>query len=122
MVKILIVEDDKVLIEMYETRLLMEEMDVHKAIDGQEALEKLESIVYDLVLLDIMLPKVDGITILKKVRASNWPVKHKPILVFSNLGQAEDIKMALDEGATEYLIKHMITPNEVVAKIKKYLK
>lgn len=122
MSKILIVEDDKVLIEMYETRLVMEEMDVHKAIDGQEALEKLETIVYDLVLLDIMLPKVDGITILKKVRASNWPVKHKPILVFSNLGQPEDIKMAMDQGATEYLIKHMITPNDVVAKIKKHLK
>lgn len=120
--KILMIEDDELLAKMYSTKLSMESFDVDKVFDGEEALQKLETGNYDLILLDLMLPKVDGFTVLEKLRASDWPAKAKPVIVFSNLGQESDINRARELGSSDYLIKANLTPNQVVGKIREYLK
>lgn len=120
--KILMVEDDELLVKMYSTKLSMENFNVDKALDGEEAIKKLESNDYSLILLDLMLPKVDGFTVLEKLRASSWPSAKKPVIVFSNLGQETDIKRAKDLGANDYLVKANLTPNQVVEKIREHLR
>ncbi len=120
--KLLIIEDDELLVKMYSTKCSMEGFEVDNALDGQQALEKLEKNDYSIILLDLMLPKVDGFEILEKLRASSWPNAKKPVVVFSNLGQQTDIDRAKKLGANDYLVKANLTPNQVVEKIKEHLK
>lgn len=120
--KILFVEDDVSLARAYQTKLTMEGFEADLAIDGQEALEKLENNEYDLILLDLILPKANGFDILKQLRASAWPTAKKPVIVFSNLGNASDITKSRDLGADDYVIKSNLSPNEMVAKIREHLK
>lgn len=120
--KLLIVEDDETLVKMYSTKCSMEGLNVDTATDGQEALDKLEAGEYDMVLLDLMLPKVDGFEVLEKLRASSWPNAKKPVIVFSNLGQQSDIDRAKKLGANDYLVKANLTPNQVIEKLREYMK
>ena len=120
MAKILIVEDDKTLIKMYQTKLTLENFEVEVAYDGEEGLEKLKTVSPDLVLLDLAMPKLDGFEFLKKMMA-DASLKKIPVVVLSNLGQESDIKKATDFGAKDYLIKANLTPRQVVEKIRKYL-
>lgn len=120
--KILFVEDDVSLIRAYQTKLTMEGFKVDTAIDGQEAIQKLGSNEYDLILLDLILPKVNGFDVLKQLRASAWPAAKKPVIVFSNLGNASDIDNARDLGADDYVVKSNLSPNEMVEKIREHLR
>jgi DNA-binding response OmpR family regulator len=120
--KLLIIEDDELLVKMYSTKCSMEGLQVDTALDGQEALEKLQKNNYDIILLDLMLPKVDGFEVLEKLRASAWPNAKKPVVVFSNLGQQSDIDRAKKLGANDYLVKANLTPNQVVEKLHEYMK
>ncbi len=122
MAKVLMIEDDELLVKMYSTKLSMEGFEVDKVLDGQEALEKLEKNDYDIILLDLMLPKVDGFEVLEKLRVSSWPTAKKPVVVFSNLGQQTDIDRAKKLGANDYLVKANLTPNEVVEKLREQMK
>lgn len=120
--KLLIIEDDELLVKMYSTKCSMEGLQVDTALDGEEALEKLEKNDYDMILLDLMLPKVDGFEVLEKLRASSWPNAKKPVIVFSNLGQQSDIDRAKKLGANDYLVKANLTPNQVIEKLREYMK
>lgn len=122
MSKILLVEDDETLLEMYHTRLAIDGFEISLAINGEEALKILEKIEHDLILLDLMLPRVDGFTVLEKLRTSKWTNKNKPVIIFTVLAQPHDIEKAHSLGASDYIIKGAISPNEVVAKIREYLK
>jgi len=115
---ILIVEDDFHIQDIYRMAFLKTgNYSVETASDGQEALVKLRAHVYDLILLDIMLPKVTGIDVLRAMRSPSSPTRDTPIILITNLGQEDIIKEAFKIGADGYLIKAQFTPNDVVAEV-----
>jgi DNA-binding response OmpR family regulator len=116
MKKILLVEDDPLLIDIYKTKLSTAGFDIVIINDGEQALEAVEKESPDAVLLDIVLPKVDGWEILKGIKE-----KHKltKVIVLSNLGQKEEVQKGFSLGAEKYLIKANYTPSDVVSEIEK---
>ena len=118
--KILIVEDDEFLRSLTAKRLEKEGYHIEVAVDGENAVATLEKYHPDLILLDLLLPGLDGFEVLKKIRA-NEAVKATPVIVFSNLGQKEDIEKAKAIGVEDFLIKANFTLDDVVAKIKTYV-
>jgi len=121
-VKVLLVEDDAFLREICSKKLTKEGYTVHEAIDGEEALAGLEEIKPDIILLDIILPAIDGFQILNQIRNNkNKSIVNTPVIMLSNLGQEDDIKKAMDMGANDYLVKAHFTTEEIVGKIKKVL-
>ena len=118
--KILIVEDDKFLRELIVKKLTSEGYETSEAIDGEEGVKKIGEEKPDLVLLDLILPGIDGFEVLTQVK-KNSELSQIPIIVLSNLGQKEDIEKGLNLGATDYLIKAHFTPNEIIEKLKKVL-
>lgn len=121
MKKILIVEDDKFLRELIFEKLNTEGYEVSKAADGEEGVKKIEEEKPDLVLLDLILPGMDGFEVLSKVREKK-ELSQIPIIILSNLGQKEDIERGLTLGATDFMVKAHFTPNEIIEKIKSYIK
>jgi len=120
--KILLVEDDSFLREICAKKLTKEGFAVHEVIDGEQALEDLEKVNPNLVLLDIILPTIDGFEVLKKIRANkNKKISEVPIIMLSNLGQEGDVKKAMDLGANNYLIKAHFTTEEITKKVKREL-
>ena len=121
-VKILLVEDDTFLREIILKKLSSEGFEVTEAEDGEKALLSAESEIFDIVLLDLIIPIVNGFEVIEKVRS--LPDKQKagvPIIVLSNLGEEDDIKKAMDLGANDYLVKAHFTTDEIVEKVKKEL-
>ena len=121
MAKILLVEDDSLIVKIYSTRLKADGYTILSADNGEDGLSMAEKEIPDLILLDVMMPKVDGFTVLEKMRA-NAALKDKPILVYSNLAQDTEIDKAKQLGATEFIVKANISPTELVTKIKSYVK
>ncbi|MFH1508726.1 MAG: response regulator [bacterium] len=120
-IKIVIVEDDPFLLGMYVTKLEMTGFDVSGVEDGKEAVPMVEKEMPDLVLLDIILPNVDGFEILKKLKKQD-STKDIPIIIFTNLGQQADVEKGLELGAVDYLIKAHFTPSEVIEKVNRIIK
>jgi two-component system phosphate regulon response regulator PhoB len=118
--KIVMVEDDKMLSNMYQTKLKQEGYNVFVAEDGSAGLETAIREKPDLVLLDVILPQLDGFTVLQEMRL-NSNLKKIPILMLTNLGTTEDKEKAEKFGATDYLVKANLTPGQVSEMIKKYL-
>lgn len=119
--KILLVEDDQFLREFYQELLAAEGYFIDVAADGEEALQKIWDREYDLILLDIMLPKKDGLEILKELK--NRPPKSPrvKIVVLTNLGHDTVVKECFDLGAQGYLVKSALNPDQVLSEIKSYL-
>lgn len=121
--KILLVEDDSFLREICAKKLTKEGFSVFEAIDGDQALKDLEKTKPDMILLDIILPTINGFEVLEQIRANkDKKIKKIPIIMLSNLGQEEDVKKALSMGANDYLIKAHFTTEEIIEKIKSRLK
>lgn len=120
MKKILIVEDDVFISEMYAKKLQKAGFEVISVRDGQEAISKLEEIMPDLVLLDIVLPKIDGFEVLKTIKTDPKFKKIK-VALLTNLGEGENIKKGLELGADAYLIKAHSIPSEIIEKVKEIL-
>ena len=118
--KILIVEDDRFLSEMYVTKLAEEGFEVETAFDGEAGLAKAKEMAPDLILLDIVLPKMDGFEVLQSLKKSKDALG-VPVIALTNLGQKEEVEKGLKLGASDYIIKAHFTPTEVVAKVKKIL-
>ena len=122
-VKVLLVEDDSFLREICYKKLSKEGFDVFLAADGGEALKKVVKVEPNIVLLDIILPSIDGFDVLKQIRSNkNEIIKNVPVIMLTNLGQEEDIKKAQDLKANDYLIKAHFTTEEIVEKIKSQLR
>ncbi len=121
MAKILIVEDEKILREMYKEKFQKEGFEVAVAPDAEDALIATKVERPDLVILDILLPKGNGISFLEKLKGLNPDPKMK-IIAFSNYDDQKTKESAKEFGAVEYLIKANYTPAQIVEKIKKYLK
>ena len=119
MKKILIAEDEDVLSNVLKDRFEAEGWEVTVAKDGIEAVEKINKSNFDLVLLDLLMPKKDGFEVLKEVK-DNPELKNLPIIVLSNLGGDDDIKKALALGAKDYFVKTQHPMSEIVEKAKKY--
>jgi len=114
---ILLVEDDEFLAELYATKLNLEDFEVALATDGEKGLKIIKEKKPDLVLLDIILPKMDGFEILKIMKADK-KLKTIPVILLTNLSQKDEVKRGLALGADDYLIKAHFMPSEVVKKIK----
>jgi len=116
----LLVEDDVFIRDIYETKLSQENFEVVMAENGIDALKKLENFVPDIVLLDIVMPYMDGMDFLKEFKKNeNW--KNIPIIMLSNLSDKERVTEAMKQGVNDYLIKSHFTPSEVVEKINALL-
>ncbi len=118
--KILVVEDDKLLLKICRIKLEQEDFEVVTALDGEEGLKLVEKERPDLVLLDIVMPKKNGLEVLEVLK-SRSDLKAIPVIVFSNLSNKADVKKALSLGALEYFIKTDISLDLLVSKIRKYL-
>ena len=119
--KILVVEDDKFLLKVYATKFKKEGFNISLAEDGVEALEITKKEQPDLILLDLILPKMHGFEVLKKLK-ENPKTKNIPVFILSNLGQDTDVEKGKKLGAVDYLIKTDFSIQEVVDKINKTLK
>lgn len=115
--KILLVEDDEFLAELYATKLAIEGYEVFLANDGEKGVKMAKEKNPDLILLDIILPKMDGFEVLSKIKADQ-EIKAIPVILLTNLSQKDEVKRGLDLGAADYLIKAHFMPSEVVKKIK----
>jgi len=123
---LLVAEDDPFLSDIYNTKLKQAGFDIDLAMTGEDCLRKLNENQYDLMVLDIVLPQVDGWEILERVKemreqGTNPKVNDLKIIILSNLGQKEEIKKGLDLGATGFMIKAHFTPSEVANEINKIL-
>jgi DNA-binding response OmpR family regulator len=119
--KILIVEDDKFLRELIVKKLSNEGYEVVEAADGEQGLQKIKEDKPDLVLLDLILPGIDGFEVLSQKREDPF-VAAIPVIVLSNLGQKEDVDKGLGLGAVDYLIKAHFTPGEIIEKVQNIIK
>jgi len=118
--KILIVEDDRFVSELYDHQFAKAGFVTKVAGDGEVALAAVKGEKFDAILLDIMIPKVDGLEVLKRLKADP-ATKDITVVVLSNLGQDELIKQALQIGARAFIIKSLYTPNQVLAEVRSIL-
>lgn len=117
-INLLIVEDDVFLADLYKTKFGMEGFKVHVAYDGEKGLELARKHSPDVILLDIVLPKLDGFATLKGLKEDKG-LSGIPVILLTNLSQKADVEKGLKMGAADYLIKAHFMPSEVVGKIKK---
>ncbi|MDD3190413.1 MAG: response regulator [Candidatus Pacebacteria bacterium] len=118
--KILIVEDDSYISDMYKIKLEEEGCSVHVAPDGENGLELADKVMPDIILLDVVMPKMDGFAVLQNLRG-NEKFNNTPIVMLTNLGQKESVERGLKSGADDYIVKAHFTPSEVVSKIEDIL-
>ncbi len=118
--KILLVEDEDFIRDLYFRQLTKEGFLVKTAIDGQSGLDALKSEAFDLLLLDIMLPGMNGLQLLREFKTQN-PSSPMITILLTNLGQEAVIKEGFELGAQAYLIKASYTPDQVVTEVKNAL-
>ncbi len=118
---ILLVEDDSFVSDIYQKKIESEGFKIITAENGIEAIKKLKEFTPDLILLDIVMPYMDGMDVLKEIKANEkW--KTIPVILLTNLSEKEKIEEAIGIGADDYLIKSHFTPSEVISKVNLILK
>ena len=115
--KILLIEDDPFLSEIYVIKFKEAGFEISLAQDGSLGLQRIKEEMPDLVLLDIVMPNVDGLEVLRAMK-NDATTRDIPVVILSNLGEQEDIKRGLQLGAEFYIVKAHYTPTEVVARVK----
>ncbi|MFC1711706.1 PleD family two-component system response regulator [Patescibacteria group bacterium] len=118
--KVLIIEDDALIAKVYKTRLEKDGHTVITADDGEKGLQAVKNEAPEVILLDIMMPKISGLDLLEQLK-SNTATAKIPVLVYSNLARLEEVEKAKKLGAEEFLSKSSLSPQQVVAKIEKFL-
>lgn len=118
--KILIIDDDPFILDMYVLKLKEQGFTAEVAHDGNAGLEKAKAFEPDVILLDVVMPAMDGFEVLERLQAQrqNHPCK---IIFLTNFGQKEDVERGMRLGADDYIIKAHFTPSEVVEKVKSLL-
>lgn len=109
------------LASMYETKFKKEGLPLDVAMDGEDGLTKAKAGAYQIILVDIIMPKLDGFAVLKELRALPQ-YQTIPIILLTNLSQEEDMKKGKDLGATDYWVKAILTPGQIVENVKKLIK
>lgn len=120
MKKILIIEDEEHLREMYKIKFVLEGFEVITAKDGEKGLALAKSEKPDLVLLDIIMPKINGFEVLEKIREDK-STKKMHVYILSNLGQDDEIERSKELGADGFFVKANLTPTQLAEKIKKII-
>lgn len=115
--KILIIDDDPFILDMYALKFREEGFQVESAKDGKEGLKKIKEYSPEIILLDIVMPVMDGFDVIHQLKKDNIAPATKVVLL-SNLGQKDDVERGMRLGANDYIIKAHFTPSEVVNKIK----
>jgi len=118
--KILIVEDEDILLKVLKEKFEDENFKVEIAVDGEEAMHVVKKFMPDIILLDILLPKKNGIEVLAFIKADD-SLSSIPVIMLSNLSEDEKIKEALNMGAVDYMVKTQHPINEIVEKANKYV-
>jgi two-component system alkaline phosphatase synthesis response regulator PhoP len=118
--KLLLIEDDITLVKMYQRKFESDGYEVEIAYDGLEGLNKATEGKPDLILLDIMLPKLDGLALFKKIR-SQPSTFNTPVILLTNFGQEDAVFECFKLGAVDYLVKADVTPQQVVQKVEGFL-
>lgn len=118
--KILIVEDEKIILDLLKKKLSQEGYEVSTAENGKDGLEMMRKSKPDLILLDIVMPKMSGFEVMEEMQKDNW-LKGIPVIIISNSGQPVEIDKAQALGAKDWLIKAEFDPQEVIEKIEKQL-
>jgi CheY-like chemotaxis protein len=118
--KILLIEDDRVIAKAYGEQLVRTGYSVAYAYDGLTGVQKSKKSKPDLILLDLILPRLDGISVMKKIM-SDPETAHIPIIVLSNLSTSDKISQVLEAGSTTFLVKSNHSLEDVVRKVKETL-
>ncbi|MEK7082306.1 MAG: response regulator [Patescibacteria group bacterium] len=118
--KILVIDDDPFIVDMYVIKLKDEHFVVETARDGKEGLMKIKEYKPDVVLLDIVMPVLDGFGVLEALQGDGS--KTCKVILLTNLGQQQDVERGMRLGADDYMIKAHFTPSEVIEKVKEVLK
>jgi len=121
LVDVLLVEDDPSVLEMYRLKLELDGYRVNTALDGEEWLRKAGDLAPDIIFLDIRLPKMDGLEVLRKLRAQD-KTRNIPVIILSNYDEEDLVAKGLRLGAHEYLIKARTTPSSLSEGIEDWLK
>lgn len=119
--KVMVVDDDLYIRELYVEILNDEGYVVDSAVNGEDAYSKLKNGGYDLILLDIMMPKMDGLGVMEALQKTEPPIKNGPIIVLTNLDHDPLIKDAISRGASAFIIKADITPEDLLIQVRKFL-
>jgi len=117
--KILIVEDEAGIVKPLAMKLKLSGFDVKSAADGEEGLDAMSKEKFDLVLLDLMMPRVDGFEVLTKLRERK---DHTPVIVATNLNQPSDVSRVFELGCTNYYVKSDTTLEQIVEISREALK
>lgn len=120
-IHILLIEDDVFLASIYQKKFEMEGFKISVSDNGEKGLADAKKKKPRLILLDILLPKLDGFAVLQKLKADS-DTKNIPVILLTNLGQKDDVEKGLEAGAVDYLIKAHFKPSEIVDKVKEVLK
>ena len=118
--KILIVEDEEILIKVLKEKFIKEKFTVELVSDGESVLASAKNFKPDVILLDIILPKKNGLEVLEELKGDPES-QNIPVIMLSNLGEDEKIKKAISLGAVDYLVKTQHPINEIVEKVQNYL-
>lgn len=119
--KILLIDDDTYTRDVYEEVLQEAGFTVATAVNGQDGLQKIKEEDFDVILLDVMMPKLDGLGVLKELQTTSPKTSHGPIIMLTNLSQDPIIDEALKLGATSYITKSDINPDQLVLEVGKFL-
>ena len=119
--KVLLIEDDEMLLDMYNLKFLESGFDILKAANGLEGYELAVKNKPDIILLDIILPQLDGFAVMEKLK-NNKSTENIPVFFLTNLKQEEDVERGRKLGAVGYLVKATLTPTQILEKVKQFLK
>jgi len=117
--RVLIVEDEQLLCDLMARKIQAAGCEVQGVVDGETAFEVVEKDLPDVILLDLLLPGIDGFEVLRRLKKDER-FQHIPVIVVSNLGEEKDIKTAMSAGASEYLIKAETSPGKIAEIVLKY--
>lgn len=120
MTHVLIVEDDPLMSRMYQKIFTFEGYEVHMAVDGQDGLDQARELKPTLILLDVMMPKLNGLQVLEKLK-EDPDTKAIPVVMLTNLASEQDAEAAMSKGAVKYIIKSEHEPKEVADMVKEVL-
>jgi|WetSurMetagenome_2_1015567.scaffolds.fasta_scaffold796059_1 DNA-binding response OmpR family regulator len=121
MKKIVLVEDDEIMARMYKKVFSFGGFEITVAPDGEKGFDKIKEILPDLAILDVMMPKMNGLEVLNKLKLDRV-TKNIQVIMLTNLSIPEEIRLALESGAARYLIKCENEPRKVFEIVEKILK
>ncbi len=120
MAKVLLIEDDSLFVKMYQKKFAHESIEFEAAYDGEEGIEKAKKSKPALIILDLMLPKMSGSEVLKKIR-EDTELSSTPVIVLTNLSTtADEVNKTIELGVKETFLKTNVTPDQIVEAVKKY--